>query len=194
MKHIKVLLLLVLALTACSVGRVDPPENLDNACSILSHQKRWSKDLDRVEQNWGVPRHVILATIYHESRFVANARTPYKFAFGVIPMGRRSTAYGYSQALDGTWEDYKIATGNTRARRNRFHDAVDFMGWYMNRTEQKTGVPKTDAYNQYLAYHQGHTGYRRGSYRGKPALIAVANKVQARSNMYAVQLATCPQY
>ena len=29
------------------------------------------------------------------------------------------------------------------------------------------GVPLHDAYNQYLAYHEGKAGYARGSYRGK---------------------------
>lgn len=186
-------LILVLILAACSGGRSDPPSKLDNACYILADKKRWSKDLKKVERNWGVPKEVILATIYHESRFVANARTPYKFALGVIPMGRKSSAYGYSQALDGTWEWYQDSTGKKRAKRDRFRDAVDFMGWYMNKTQEETGVSKTDAFNQYLAYHQGHTGYKRGSYKGKGWLIDVANKVQARANMYAAQLATCPR-
>lgn len=187
------ILILVLILAACSGGPSDPPAKLDNACSILQEKRRWSRDLKAVETRWGVPKEVILATIYYESHFVANARTPYKFALGVIPMGRRSSAYGYSQALDGTWDWYKRSTGNNRAKRNRFHDSVDFMGWYMNQTEERNGVSKTDAFNQYLAYHQGHTGYNRGSYRDKSWLIDVANKVQARATMYATQLATCPR-
>ncbi|MEM6620149.1 MAG: transglycosylase SLT domain-containing protein [Pseudomonadota bacterium] len=187
------ILIVLLILTACSGGRSDPPKNLDNACLMLKENRRWSRDLNRVEKTWSVPREVILATIYHESRFVANARTPQRFALGVIPMGRQSSAYGYSQALDGTWEWYMRSTGKSRAKRNRFHDAVDFMGWYMDQTEKRTGVAKTDAFNQYLAYHQGHTGYNRGSYRGKAWLIEVASKVRSRSAMYAAQLATCPR-
>ena len=31
----------------------------------------------------------------------------------------------------------------------------------MNKTEEKNGVPKSDAYNQYLAYHQGHAGFEK---------------------------------
>ena len=103
------ILILALFLAACSGGPSDPPSKLDDACSILKEKKRWSKDLERVEKRWGVPREVILATIYHESRFVAQARTPYRFTLGVIPMGRQSSAYGYGQALDGTWEDYQRA-------------------------------------------------------------------------------------
>ena len=185
----RTILILLVFLTACSGVRNSPPAKLDNACSILKEKKRWSRDLERVERRWGVPREIILATIYQESRFVAKARTPYRFALGVIPMGRQSSAYGYSQALDGTWAWYKRSTGKSRAKRDRFDDAVDFMGWYMDKTQEKTGVSKTDAYNQYLAYHQGQTGYNRGSYRGK--LLNVASKVEARANMYAAQLATC---
>ena len=185
------ILLAVLILAACSGGRSDPPRNLDNACSMLKERKGWSKDLKAMERKWGGPREVILATIYHESRFVAKARTPRKYSLGVIPMGRQSSAYGYSQALDGTWDWYKRETGKRLARRDRFGDAVDFMGWYMTVTQKKTGVAKSDAFNQYLAYHQGHTGYNRGSYKGKTWLVNVASKVRERAAMYGNQLATC---
>ncbi|MEM7439560.1 MAG: lytic transglycosylase [Pseudomonadota bacterium] len=186
-------LILLLILAACSGGKSEPPSMLDNACHILTEKKRWSKELKQVEKRWGVPKAVIMATIYHESRFVGDARTPFKFSLGVIPMGRQSSAFGYSQALDGTWDWYRDETGNRSAKRDEFGDAVDFMGWYMNQTKDKNGVALTDAYNQYLAYHQGHGGFSRGSYKSKAWLLEVANKVQARSNMYAVQLATCPR-
>ncbi len=185
------ILIMVLFLTACSGSRQSPPSNLNNACAMKSARSGWFKDLRKVERKWGIPDHVILATIYQESKFVSKARTPLKFALGVIPMGRRSSAFGYAQALDGTWDWYERDTRRRSARRDRFDDAVDFMGWYMNESHKRNGIAKGDAYNQYLAYHQGHTGYARGSYRGKEWLIEVANKVQARSNMYQAQLATC---
>lgn len=187
------ILIAVLILAACSGGRTAPPRNLDNACVMLKERKGWSKDLKQMERKWGVPREVILATIYHESRFVGDARTPRKYTLGVIPMGRQSSAYGYSQALDGTWDWYKKSTGKRLARRDNFGDAVDFMGWYMNQTLEKNGVSKSDAYNQYLAYHQGHTGFKRGTYRGKQWLLNVASRNQTRANMYGRQLATCPR-
>ena len=187
------ILIAVLILAACSGGRSAPTRNLDNACVMLKERKAWSKDLKQMERKWGVPREVILATIYHESRFVAKARTPRKYTLGVIPMGRQSSAYGYSQALDGTWDWYKNSTGKRFARRDNFGDAVDFMGWYMNQTLKKNGVAKSDAYNQYLAYHQGHTGFKRGSYRGKQWLLNVASRNRSRAAMYGRQLATCPR-
>jgi len=190
MKH-STILILVLFLTACSGGKQSPPHNLDNACSIKSTRAGWFKDLRKVERKWGVPDYVILATIHQESRFVAKARPPLKFALGVIPMGRRSSAYGFSQALDGTWDWYRSATHNRSARRHNFDDSVDFIGWYMNESNKRAGIAKTDAYNQYLAYHQGHSGFKRGSYRSKAWLVKVAHKVQARANMYKAQLAGC---
>ena len=65
------------------------------------------------------------------------------------------------------------------------------MGWYMNISQNRNGIPLTDARNQYLAYHEGHSGYARGSYNSKSWLLSVANRVDARADTYQVQLATC---
>jgi hypothetical protein len=109
-------------------------------------------------------------------------------------MGRMSSAFGYSQALDGTWAEYQADEGRWRARRTNIHDATDFMGWYMTLTEQRNGIPKTDARRQYLAYHEGHAGYRRGSYNAKSWLVRVAARVDDRSRMYASQLRSCGKW
>lgn len=114
-----------------------------------------------------------------------------KYVLGVLPMGRQSSAYGYAQALDGTWKEYQRAEGGRSARRTNIRDATDFMGWYMNKTRDVTGVPLSDARNQYLAYHEGRTGYLRGSYNSKSWLLRVADEVGARSAMYQQQLASC---
>ena len=65
------------------------------------------------------------------------------------------------------------------------------MGWYMNQTEVRNRVPKNDAYNQYLAYHEGHGGYARQNYRKKRWLVSVARSVQDRAVLYDTQLAYC---
>jgi len=72
-----------------------------------------------------------------------------------------------------------------------FDDAADFIGWYMNQTKKKNGIPLTDAYNQYLAYHDGHAGYARGSYKSKRFLLRAANEVKDMSQRYESQLASC---
>jgi len=53
------------------------------------------------------------------------------------------------------------------------------------------GISKWDAYNQYLAYHEGHGGFRAKSYLKKPWLIKVAQKVKKRAGQYGTQLKRC---
>jgi hypothetical protein len=145
----------------------------------------------KTERRWGVPIAVQMAAIYQESKFIANARTPYRYALGVIPMGRQSSAYGYSQALDGTWDEYRSERRRWLARRDRISDATDFMGWYMAKSRDGLGIPLNDARNQYLAYHEGRTGYARGSYKQKPWLLRVSREVGNRAITYNSQLHDC---
>jgi hypothetical protein len=183
--------MLLILLGSCGGGKFSAPRDLDNACAIVRERPQYYRAMKATERKWGVPVHVQMATIHQESKFVGNARTPHRFALGIIPMGRQSSAYGYSQALDGTWEEYQKAQGARRAKRDRIDDATDFMGWYFHETEARLGVPKSDARSQYLAYHEGRTGYANGSYNGKSWLVDVANKVGARSEMYREQLQGC---
>ncbi len=168
-----------------------PPRNLDNACTIVAQKPQYLRAFRAAERRWGVPVHVQMATIYQESKFVADARTPFQWSLGVIPMGRQSSAFGYSQALDGTWEEYQKETRSFRARRDDIRDAADFMGWYMSQSNQRLGIGLADTRNQYLAYHEGRTGFRRGSYNGKPWLLRVADDVAVRSQTYRTQLNSC---
>ncbi len=184
-------LIVVLLLASCGGGYKAPPRNLDNACSILAQRPKYKRAFRATERKWGVPVHVQMAVIHQESKFRSDARTPFRYALGVIPMGRASSAYGYSQALDGTWDEYKKATGRRRAKRDNMRDATDFMGWYMTRSYERNGISLTDARNQYLAYHEGHTGYARGSHRSKSWLLRVASKVEQRASTYRGQLRKC---
>ncbi len=183
----------LLLLTACSSGggSGQAPRNLDDACSILSQRPGYLRAFRAAERRWGVPVHVQMATMYQESKFISDARTPLRFALGVIPVGRQSSAFGYSQALDGTWDEYIAAEGNRRSRRDDIRDATDFMGWYMAETHRRLGIPLQDARNQYLAYHDGRSGYARGTYRAKPWLMRVAGEIEGRAAMYQRQLPRC---
>ena len=183
---------LVLMAASCgsSSGNVSRSA-LDNACTLVSQNPSFLRAFKQTERRWGVPVEVQMATIYQESKFKSDARTPFRYAAGVIPMGRQSSAFGFAQALDGTWKEYKNETNSFGARRNRIKDATDFMGWYMNKTQNRNGVALSDARNQYLAYHEGHTGFARGSYRKKAWLVRVAGEVDQRSDLYAAQLRAC---
>ena len=183
--------ILLLLLASCGGGRYSAPRNLDDACAILRERPKYHRAMKATERKWGVPVAVQMAVIHQESKFIGNAKTPHRFALGIIPMGRQSSAYGYSQALDGTWEEYQKTEGGRRAKRDDIGDATDFMGWYMDESSRSLGISKGDAEAQYLAYHEGRTGYASQSYLGKPWLVDVAAAVGARSEMYAGQLAGC---
>ena len=185
------ILVMALLVGSCGVSNNSAPRNMDNACSIVNQRPAYLKAFKAAERKWGVPVHVQMATIHQESKFIANAQTPMRYTLGVIPRGRQSSAYGYSQALDGTWKEYQRATGRFGARRNNIRDASDFMGWYMYNTKQKTGVSLSDTRNQYLAYHEGQTGFLRRSYLKKGWLLDVSNKVASRGQMYQSQLKRC---
>ncbi|WP_037227999.1 transglycosylase SLT domain-containing protein [Roseobacter sp. GAI101] len=184
-------LIIAVLLASCSGGPTSAPRNLDNACAILKERPEYYKAFRATERRWGVPVHVQMATIHQESKFIADARTPFRYVIGVIPMGRQSSAFGYGQALDATWDEYLSETGKRSAKRDRIRDASDFMGWYMTKSRAKNGIALHDARNQYLAYHEGNTGFSRQSYNGKPWLVTVASKVQQRADMYQGQIAGC---
>lgn len=168
-----------------------PPRNLENACAIAREKPRYLRAMQQAERKWGVPVSVQMATIYYESRFVSDARTPRRYVLGFIPAGRQSSAYGYAQALDGTWDDYIRATRSYGARRDRMDDAADFIGWYMDGSNRSLGISKSDARNQYLAYHEGRGGYARGAHNRKSWLLRRAAEVNDRATRYSVQMRSC---
>ncbi len=186
--RVAVVLLLV---AACGRPDFSAPRNLDDACALASERPAYFSAMRTTERRWNVPVPVQMAIIHAESRFIGDARTPYRWAAGVIPMGRQSSAFGYSQALDRTWEEYQQETGNRRARRDNIRDATDFIGWYSQKSVERNGIALTDARNLYLAYHEGHTGFRNRSYLAKPWLLNVADRVEARAVMYDAQLRAC---
>lgn len=134
-----------------------------------------------------------MAFIHQESRFDGNAKTPRRKLLWVIPWFRRSSAAGFAQAVDGTWEWYKKETGKRGADRGDFADAVDFIGWYGHTSSMRLGIQKNDIVRQYLAFHEGHGGFSRKTYRHKAGLLRVAKKVAARAKNYDRQLRVCEQ-
>ena len=185
------LLAVLVLLSACGGREFSAPRNLDDACGLVQERPAYLGAMRQTERRWNVPVPVQMAIIHAESRFIGDARTPHRYALGVIPMGRQSSALGYSQALDGTWEEYQDATGNRRARRENIEDATDFIGWYASTAYERNNIAPSDARNLYLAYHEGNAGYARGSYRGQTWLLNVATRVQDRAEMYDAQLRAC---
>ena len=183
-------LMVVALLPACVTS---PPKQVDNVCHIFREKSGWYGDAKESRARWGVPVSVSMAFMHQESRFVATAKPPRKKLWGVIPGPRPSDAYGYSQAKDSTWEWYQRSTGNYGADRDDFGDAIDFVGWYNNVSHKELGIDKQDAFRLYLAYHEGHGGYRKQSYRSKDWLVDVARKVDRQARRYNSQLQECSE-
>ena len=181
----KLILLLLLSLSACS----SIPKNTSNSCSIFDERYLWYKHTKKVEEKWGTPIYIQLAIIKMESDFDWLAKPARKKIFKVIPYKRPSSSFGYSQAVKGTWEQYKKETGNKLATRVRFKDSVDFIGWYTNKTEKILKISKKDSFKQYLAYHEGWGNFK--NYKNNQKVILIAKKVQRQSDKYKKQLAGC---
>jgi hypothetical protein len=187
--HRCVLPICLVLLTACA----SVPQEPDNICAIFKENDDWYDAAKNIRDKWGVPVHVPLAIMYQESGFRHDAAPPMEYFLGFIPTGRASDAYGYAQAKTMTWGDYVRETGNSWSSRSDFDDAMDFIGWFIAKSHKLNGVSKWDARNQYLNYHEGWGGYRRGSYKSKAWLIKVANRVDDRARRYAGQYKSCQQ-
>lgn len=179
----------IMALLSACVS--SPPANTGNICSIFEDRRSWYKAAKRTENRWGTPVYVSMAIIEQESSFQARAKPARTKLLWVIPWRRPSSAYGYAQVLDETWTDYKENAGNWGASRADFSDAMDFVGWYTNSSSRQNRIARTDAYNLYLAYHEGNGGWARNSYRNKGWLMDVARNVQNTANIYQTQYQSC---
>ena len=187
MDHLKnkLIFFIFFLLTACS----SIPTNTSNSCLIFDERYLWYKHSKNVEQKWGTPIYIQLAIIKMESDFDWLAKPARKKLFKVIPYKRPSSSFGYSQAVKGTWEQYKRETGNKLATRARYKDSVDFIGWYTSKTEEILKISKKDAFKQYLAYHEGWGNFK--NYKKNKKVIKLAKKVEKQSNIYKKQLFNC---
>ena len=179
------LIIFLFIFTACS----SIPNNTSNSCKIFDERYLWYKHSKKVEQKWGTPIHIQLAIIKMESDFDWLAKPPRQKLFKIIPFKRPSSSFGYSQAVKGTWEQYKNETGNKLATRARFKDSVDFIGWYTNKTNSILKVSLQDAFKQYIAYHEGWGNYKY--YKKNKKVIKLAKKVKKQSDIYKKQLNDC---
>ena len=177
-----------LILTGCA--STAKPKRVHNACELLAEKPAWKKPLRRAAKKWKVQPSVMLAIMYQESAFKARAKPPRKRFLG-IPTRRPSSAYGFAQAIDSTWKLYKRDANNWFAKRNKFADAIDFVGWYINQTRARLKIPADDVYRNYLAYHEGWGGYAKRSYEGKRWLKSVAKRVANQADRYRAQLTLC---
>ncbi len=166
------------------------PVQQGDLCAIFDQNPSWYSYALKSETTWGTPKHIQLAFVRQESSFRANAKPPFRW-FLFVPLGRASSAKGYPQAQDPVWNEYESERGRLLRSRSDMKDALDFIGWYNHKSHRRLGLSKRDARSLYLAYHEGHTGYRRGSYRKKAWLMRVADRVAANAERYEAQLGQC---
>ena len=77
-----------------------------------------------------------------------------------VPGPRASSAYGYPQAKDGTWGDYRRDTSSYLAERDILEmPSILWVGTSIVRIGLLES--KSDAYRHYLAYHEGVGGFQR---------------------------------
>lgn len=181
-------MLVVFMVSGCTVA---PPSNPNNLCEIFREKDNWYDAAADASEEWGSPIPVMMSMMYQESRYQQKVKPPRKMILGFIPGFRPSDAYGYSQAKRSTWDWYQRSSGNYGADRDDFDDAIDFIGWYNYTSKKRVGIGPDDTYRLYLAYHEGHGGFARGSFNKKPWLKAVAKKVSVKSRRYSSQLASC---
>jgi len=191
----KLFITLVGALAASACSSAPRPSNpaIADACLLLKENRPWHDAMRETARKWGAPMGFQLAVMKQESSFDSRALAPRgeRTWFGLFEGERLSSAAGYSQALDTTWDMYKRETGRGMASRQDFRDSSDFIGWYYNTTGKRTGVGQYDYKAHYLAYHEGATGYLKGTWKGKSWLVETASRVASQAARYENQITGC---
>ena len=167
------------------------PKYPSNACKIFKEKYIWYKHAKKSSETYSAPIHVILAFVNKESGFNRWAKPKRTKLFKIVPYKRPSSSFGYSQAVNKTWELYKTETSNPLALRTSFKDSVMFIGWYINKTNKINKIPFEDSYRQYLNYYLGWGNYSKKIYKSDKKAIIFAKKVEKQSNIYKSQLKEC---
>ena len=185
----KVLILLTLLILSGCANSI--PSNQDDICDILEEHPKWVDSLMSAKKKWNADPSTVMAIIRQESSFDSKAATDREKILGFIPWKRPTIAKGYSQAIEGTWEQYQKETGQNRANRSNFDNSVDFIGWYLSKASS-VKIRSYEVDKLYLAYHEGYGGYKRRSYKDKDWLLDVAKKVKYNAVRYERQIKNCP--
>ena len=179
---------LLAIVSSCSTN---PPADPNNICEIFDEKGSWQRAARKAQKRWGLPPHIGLAFVHRESHYVADAQPPRRRLLGIVPWRRLSSAYGYAQATDEAWHDYRKDANRFFVDRDNFGDALDFIGWYNHQSYKRLKISKSDAYHLYLAYYSGHGGYARGAWKNSSKIKNYATKVRRQAQRYQGQLQSC---
>ena len=120
MHKVLVSVFIFILLNACASN--SPPSTTTDVCKIFKERYSWYKAAKKTEKRWKIPVSVSMAIIKQESSFIADARPERRKLLGFIPWKRVTSARGYAQAVDGTWEMYLNDRGGWFVSRNDFED------------------------------------------------------------------------
>lgn len=186
------LCLMVTTALVCACASAPPRESGD-ICAVFRQHRDWYDYAKNAQKRWGTPIPTLMAFVRHESGFHARIRPARPWLLGFIPLPRESSAYGYAQAQDPAWEEYRKETGGWFLSRSDMEDALDFVGWYNHKSHEELGIPYSDPRHLYIAYHDGRGAYRSGSWHNEKDLLHIADGVAYRSQLYASQLKHCEE-
>jgi hypothetical protein len=181
---------IILALNVSAGCSHSPPKQQHDICAVFDQYPAWYDYAQKSRETWGTPIQIQMAFVRHESSYRENAKPPIKW-FLFIPLGRPSSATGFAQAQDPVWGEYQAERGRLFRSRGDMEDALDFIGWYNDKTHKQLGISKWNTRALYLTYHEGRGGYKRGSYKSKPGLQKIADKVKRTADDYGSQLKQC---
>ena len=190
MKAVKLACVTLASAVLTAACASSPPMGQADLCAVFEQYPDWYDYARASAEKWGTPVHIQMAFVRHESSYRADARPPRQW-FLFVPLGRASSAKGYAQAQDPVWREYEEERGRLFRSRSDIEDALDFIGWYNHNTWRRLGIPRTDAYRLYLAYHEGQGGYSRGSWKDKPVVQRTAERVRDTARSYESQLVRC---
>ena len=154
--------LFFLFIVACT--KIEPYMTTDS-CILFKEKKNWYKSTKKSYDKWKVPISLQLAIIKQESSFKQFAKPKRKKILGIIPGKRISSAFGYAQVTNPTWDWYKSSTGNKNASRANFPDITDFIGWYVEQSNKMLDISKASFY-RFIKESLDHGYMRKSSIKG----------------------------
>ena len=117
------------------------PKYPHNACKIFSEKYSYLKYSREASKKWNVPISSILAVINKESGFRRFAKPKRTKLFKIIPYRRPSSSFGFSQAINKTWDLYKKENNKPLALRISLKHSSDFIGWFFGKQIKLTKFP-----------------------------------------------------
>ena len=165
-------------------------KNQNNICRFLEDNPYMNQVISS-ENISNAQQATILAIIHHESAHQPQARPVKKWIIKPwIPWSYYSSAKSYAQITQPTWQDFS-KTRTFKPNINAYMDNISFIIWYFDKNKKVLGTKKDTISECYLIYHEGPSGYRKGTQSFSLALKQYALKVEHTGKIYLKALKKC---